>query len=282
MNDYTQVTFTVTPCDEAVTDVLAALLADVGYESFVPTAGGLDAYVPQPQYSRQRLDEVVASLPFAHVEVGYTTRDIPGQDWNAEWEKHYFKPIVIDDRCVIHSSFHTDVPPARYDIVIDPKMAFGTGHHATTSLMLRAILSVDLRQRRVLDMGCGTAILAILARMCGAGSVTAIDIDPFAYENAVENVRLNRVDNIDVRLGGCDALRDEDRYDYVFANINRNILLADMAHYAAHMAAGAQIFMSGFYTEDIEVLRAKAAECALRFLYSEEDNHWAMAAFARE
>lgn len=276
MNDYTQVTVTVTPCSEDVTDVLAALLSERGYESFVPSDTGMVAYVPCPLFDKALLDEAIGEMPFDGVEIRYEIENIEGRDWNAEWEKHYFSPIVIGNQCVIHSSFHTNVPKARYDIVIDPKMAFGTGHHSTTCLMLRAILSADLKDRRVLDMGCGTALLAILARMRGARSVTAVDIDPFAYENALENIRLNGVSDIDVRLGGCDALRDEDSFDFVFANINRNILLADMACYAAHMDSGAKLFMSGFYTDDIDVLRQAIKACGLRFVCSAEDNRWAI------
>lgn len=282
MNDYSQVTVTVSPCSEDVTDVLAALLSERGYESFVPSDTGMVAYVPCQLFDKALLDEAIAEMPFTDVDIRYEVEDIEGRDWNAEWEKHYFRPIVIDDLCVIHSSFHTDVPQARYDIVIDPKMAFGTGHHSTTCLMLRAILETDLKGRSVLDMGCGTALLAILARMRGADSVTAVDIDPFAYENALENIRLNEVSDIEVRLGGCEAFREGDSFDFVFANINRNILLADMACYAAHMAPGAKLFMSGFYTDDIDILLETARTCGLRFLCSAEDNRWAMVACVKE
>ena len=185
MNDYMQVRFDVEPCSEMATDVLAAVLAEIGYESFVPDERGVTAFVPQGKYDETRLEEELSQYPIGGVSVAYEATFVAGRDWNEEWEKNYFKPIVVGDECVIHSTFHTDVPQARYDVLIDPKMAFGTGHHETTTLMLQAILESDLTGRSVLDMGCGTAVLGILARMKGAASVVAIDIDEFAVENGI-------------------------------------------------------------------------------------------------
>lgn len=276
MNDYTQVTLTVTPHDEIVTDMLAAMLAEVGYESFVPDETGMTAYVPQQAYDAHTLNSIISDFPLDGYKIQYETIDIEGEDWNAEWEKNYFQPIVVDDLCVIHSTFHTDIPQAQYDIVIDPKMAFGTGHHQTTCHMIRAILATDMNGKKVLDMGCGTALLAILARKHGATDVTGIDIDEFAYENALENIRLNDTADIDIRLGGVDALREGETFDYILANINRNILLADMNQYAAHMHSGSVIFMSGFYVEDIPMLSDEAARHGLQFDTHAENNRWAM------
>ena len=169
MNDYMQVRFDVEPCSEMATDVLAAVLAEIGYESFVPDERGVTAFVPQGKYDETRLKEELSQYPIGGVSVTYEATFVAGRDWNEEWEKNYFKPIVVGEECVIHSTFHTDVPQARYDVLIDPKMAFGTGHHETTTLMLQAILASDLTGRSVLDMGCGTAVLGILARMKGGG-----------------------------------------------------------------------------------------------------------------
>ena len=276
MNDYTKVTFTVTPNEEAVTDVLAALLAEVGFESFVPEETGVTAYAPVALFSADAVAAVVDDFPLDGFTITYTVENIEGEDWNVEWERNYFQPIVVDDRCVIHSTFHTDVPKAQYDILIDPKMAFGTGYHQTTCHMLRAILATDMSGKSVLDMGCGTALLAILARMHGAEKVVAIDIDEFAYENAKENIVLNNTPDIEVRLGGVEALKEDDCFDYVIANINRNILLDDIKHYARCMQAGSKIFLSGFYVEDIEVLKEEAARHGLRYIGFAEDNRWAM------
>ena len=282
MNDYTRVKFTVTPNEEVATDVLAALLADVGFESFVPEEEGMSAYVPQALYDADAIAAVVAAFPLEGFEITYADEFIEGEDWNSEWEKNYFQPIVLGDQCVIHSTFHKDVPAARYDILIDPKMAFGTGYHQTTCHMLRAILASDMNGKSVLDMGCGTALLAILARKHGATDVVAIDIDEFAYENAKENVLLNGVSDVEVRLGGADAIKENDCFDFVIANINRNILLMDIVNYVRCMHSGSQLFISGFYTDDMDVLKEEAARHGLRYLDYAEDNRWAMMRFVKE
>ena len=282
MNDYTKVKFAVTPNEEMATDVLAALLAEIGFESFVPEDEGMSAYVPQALYNAENIANVVAEFPIEGFEITYDCQFIEGEDWNAQWEKNYFQPIVLGEDCVIHSTFHTDVPKARYDILIDPKMAFGTGYHQTTCHMLRAILASDMSGKSVLDMGCGTALLAILACKHGAEKVVAIDIDEFAYENAKENVALNGTPDIEVRLGGADAIKESDSFDYVIANINRNILLMDMVNYVRCMHTGSQIFISGFYTEDMEVLKEEAARHGLRYLDYAENDNWAMMRFVKE
>ena len=282
MNDYTKVKFAVTPNEEMATDVLAALLAEIGFESFVPEDEGMSAYVPQALYNEEDIANVVAEFPIEGFEITYDCQFIEGEDWNAQWEKNYFQPIVLGEECVIHSTFHTDVPKARYDILIDPKMAFGTGYHQTTCHMLRAILASDMSGKSVLDMGCGTALLAILARKHGAEKVVAIDIDEFAYENAKENVALNGTPDIEVRLGGADAIKESDSFDYVIANINRNILLMDMVNYVRCMHTGSQIFISGFYTQDMEVLKEEAARHGLRYLDYAENDNWAMMKFVKE
>lgn len=279
MNDYTKVKFTVTPNEEIATDVLAALLADTGFESFVPEDDGLSAYVPQALYNAGAVAGVVAGFPLPGYEISYVSEFIEGEDWNAEWEKNYFQPIVLGEDCVIHSTFHKDVPKARYNILIDPKMAFGTGYHQTTCHMLRAILNSEMQGKSVLDMGCGTALLAILARKHGATDVVAIDIDEFAYENAKENVVLNGTPDIEVRLGGAEAIKESDSFDFVIANINRNILLMDIVNYVRAMHAGSQLFISGFYTDDMDILKEEATRHGLRYLDYAEENRWAMMRF---
>lgn len=282
MNDYKKVTFSVTPTEEVATDILAALLADEGFETFVPEENGMTAYAPAAEFNETTLAAVVENFPIEGYSITYTTEDIEGEDWNAEWEKNYFQPIIVDDQCVIHSTFHTDVPKAKYEILIDPKMAFGTGYHQTTCHMIRAILASNMQGCSVLDMGCGTALLAILAKKCGAGNVVAIDIDEFAYENAKENIVLNGTPDIEVRLGGADAIQESDDFDYVIANINRNILLADMQYYTARMHKGSTLFISGFYTDDIEVLKEEAERHGLRYEAFAEENRWAMMRLVKE
>ena len=280
MNDYTRVRFAVTPNEEAATDVLAALLAEVGFESFVTEEEGMSAYVPQSLYNEENIANVVADFPLTGFEITYESELIEGEDWNAEWEKNYFQPIVLGEDCVIHSTFHKDIPKARYDILIDPKMAFGTGYHQTTCHMLRAILASDMHGKSVLDMGCGTALLAILARKHGATEVVAIDIDEFAYENAKENTVLNGTPDVEVRLGGAEAIKESDSFDFVIANINRNILLMDIKNYVRCMHPGSQLFISGFYTQDMDILKEEAARHGLQFADYAEDNNWAMMRFS--
>lgn len=274
MNDYVEVRYNLTPCDETMTDVLAALLAEEGFESFVPDENGLTAYIKCELYAPEINRRVVEAFPFDSVITADATT-IEGRDWNAEWEKHYFHPIVVDDKCVIHSSFHTDIPDSPYDIVIDPKMAFGTGHHSTTSLILRQLLSMDLEGRKVVDVGTGTGILAILAAMRGATDVTGIEIDPFAYENAVENVRTNHHPEIEMKIGDASCLEGIKDADLLLANINRNVITADLPAYVRAVRNGGTVILSGFYIDDVEVVRPVAESLGLVLREVTEDNRWA-------
>jgi len=273
MNDYQQVRLEITPCSEDATDLMAGMLADVGFESFVPDENGLTAYVRAEDYDAHTIATVINDFPFDAMVV-VTNELVEGRDWNSEWEKNYFKPIVVGDRCVIHSTFHTDVPKAEYDIVIDPKMAFGTGHHATTAQVIEALLETPLDGASVIDMGTGTAILAILASMCGAQTVTGIEIDGFAYNNAVENVSLNSRDNITLINGDATALVSVKPADVFVANINRNVITGDFSKYAKAVKPQGVMILSGFYTEDIPVV----AEVARRHGFVEykhtELNRW--------
>ena len=174
---YLEFIFHTTPCTETANDVLSAVLGEVGFESFVEQADGIAAYIQKDLYNEESLKEALADFPLPDTQVKYTYQEAEDKDWNEEWEKNFFQPIIIGDRCVIHSTFHHDVPQAEYDIVINPQMAFGTGHHETTSLIIGELLDNDLQGKSLLDMGCGTSILAILARMRGAAPCTAIDID---------------------------------------------------------------------------------------------------------
>lgn len=275
MNDYYEVRLDLNPCSEDATDLLAGMLADEGYESFVPDNAGLTAYVRKESFSDEALKSVLAEFPFDSL-VSATTELVEGRDWNAEWEKNYFQPIVIGDQVAIHSSFHTDIPAARYDIVIDPKMAFGTGHHSTTSQILAALLEFSLESKSVIDMGTGTGILAILAAMRGAKPVSAIEIDGFAYENAVENVRVNGHAEIDVINGDASALAFVPEADVFIANINRNVILADLKLYAPELKSGGTMLLSGFYEgADCDMIISEAANYDLSFTSMTTDNHWA-------
>lgn len=272
MNNYQELRINFTPCNADITDVMAALLADAGYESFVPDSSGLTAYIREEQYDEEAVKEALAALPFA-TSPAFSVTLVEGQDWNSEWEKHYFQPIVVGRRCVIHSSFHKDVPQAEFDIVIDPKMAFGTGHHATTSQVISALLDLSLEGKTVIDMGTGTGILAILCAMRGAKEVYGIEIDTPAWENAVENASLNGV-SINLLNGDASTLPSLPRADVFVANINRNIITADLAAYVGAMNPGATMLLSGFYEADIPVIMASAAPLGLSEVSHTVQNDW--------
>lgn len=276
---YLEFTFHTTPCTEIVNDVLSAVLGEAGFESFVEQTDGIAAYIQKDLYNETVLKEALADFPLPDTQVEYAYQEAEDKDWNEEWEKNFFQPIIIDDRCVIHSTFHRDIPKAEYDIVINPQMAFGTGHHETTSLIIGELLNGNLQGKSLLDMGCGTSILAILARMRGAAPCTAIDIDEWCVRNSLENIELNHVDDITVFQGDASSLADKGPFDVIIANINRNILLNDMKHYVSRMHSGSELYMSGFYVDDIPVIQAEAERNGLSFVHQQEKNRWAAVKF---
>lgn len=276
--NYYELSFTyVSPLDtETINDVLAAELGEIGFESFLPGETGLLGYIADTAYNPEELREKLAAFPLENVDIRYTEKQMENKDWNEEWEKNYFQPIRIGQECLIRASFHPEEPGYAYPILIDPKMAFGTGNHETTYLMIERILQSDLDGKEILDMGCGTAVLAILARMKGASRVVAIDIDRWAYDNALENIRLNGTEGIEVVLGGAEQITGCGKFDCIFANINRNILLNDIPRYAAAMKSGASLYMSGFYTEDLSLIEAECVRCKLIPARQMVKNNWAM------
>ena len=269
---YLEITFHYNSSEEYIGDVLASELAEIGFESFVHSNSSIVAFVQQKLFKEVDLQNVLDDFPF-EVNITYEIKEVEEQNWNEEWERNFFKPIVIDNDCVIHSTFHTDIPKAKYDIIIDPKMSFGTGHHETTGLMISEILKIDFAGKSVLDMGCGTAVLAILAAMRGATNILAIDIDDWCTENSLENIALNKVSGITVKSGDASLLEDM-KFEIILANINRNILVADMETYAKCLPVGGKLFMSGFYKEDIPVIQAEALKYNIVLKRYCEKNNW--------
>lgn len=257
-----------------ISDILASELGEIGFESFSETEDGLLAYISDSLYNPKILQDKLKDFPLENVTIRFTEQLIESKDWNEEWEKNYFKPIRIGNDCIIRASFHEPEPGYTYNIIIDPKMAFGTGNHETTYLMISEMLKLDLTGKDLLDMGCGTAVLAILAKMKHARKVVGIDIDEWAYNNALENIRLNRTEDIQIALGGAEQIPAFGVFDIVFANINRNILLNDIKHYVDCMKPGATLFMSGFYTEDIPAIEIECERNGLIFLSHAEKNNW--------
>lgn len=278
--NYLEFQFSISPNNEINADILSAMLGEIGFESFVSTDNGIDAYIQTSLYDENNINEVIGNFPM-EASITFTSNEVIAQNWNEEWEKHYFQPIIIEQKCVIHSSFHKDIPQTEYDILIDPKMSFGTGHHETTSLMLTFLLEEDLQGKSFLDMGCGTAVLAILASKKGADPITAIDIDEWATDNANENIRLNGTSNIKILLGDAALLQNENNFDVVFANINRNILLNDMHNYVAKLNENGHLFMSGFYKQDIPVIEEEANRLGLKLVDFKERNNWVAVKLAK-
>lgn len=279
-----ELTFTITPYAEAVADALMAELGTIGYDGFSYTDTGFSAYIPVSDYRAEAVDNLDVLVYFSDLyRIDRTVREIEDRDWNKEWEAN-FTPIVVDDRIQVRAGFHERLPGIEYDIVIEPKMSFGTGHHATTALMLRMILAhaADLRGKRVLDMGCGTGILGIMALKVGAREVVGIDIDDWAYRNAMENFRNNGVSGATVRIGDASLLAGEVPFSVILANINRNILLADMEHYVDRLLPQGILVMSGFYEQDLPMIREKAESLGLTYRGHCEENRWVAACFYKK
>jgi len=261
--------FTVEPLVPAV-EILIAELGYAGFESFVETENGVTAYIQKEDWNSNILEDVQI-LSSDEFKITYTFDEIEQTNWNEEWEKN-FQPIVVDGVCTVRAPFH-DIPKTKYDIVIEPKMSFGTGHHETTHMMIQHILNNDFKNKSVLDMGCGTGVLAILAEMKGATKIDAIDIDNWCYINSLENVERNNCKHISVYEGDASLLNGK-TYDIIIANINRNILLADMSKYAACLEKGGLLFLSGFYNQDIPIIEEECSKYGLKLKESFEKNKW--------
>ncbi|MEG1026772.1 MAG: 50S ribosomal protein L11 methyltransferase [Flavobacterium sp.] len=261
-------------------EILLAELGELAFDSFVETEEGLSAYIQEHDNTTDLLNDVYI-LNNPEFKVSYQTEEIEQVNWNEEWEKN-FEPINVDDLCYVRAPFHEE-KNVRYEIVIEPKMSFGTGHHETTFMMMKHLLNIDVTDMEVLDMGCGTAILAILALMKGAKHADAIDIDNWCYLNSIENAERNNITNIDVYEGDADLLADKtNKYDLVIANINRNILLNDMEAYAKTLKTGGIILFSGFYTEDIAAIEEAANQQNMFLDYQLERNNWASLKFIKK
>lgn len=279
---YYEFQFITKPNTEVVKDVLTAVLADLGFESFVTEDESVKAYVQMDLFDNDELNNAINNFPIEGVEqITYTFKEVEDRNWNEEWEKNYFQPVMIADRCIIHSTFHKDIPKAEYDIAINPQMAFGTGHHETTSLVIEYLLEEDVTGNAVIDMGCGTSVLAIMASMRGANRCTAIDIDDWCVRNSKENIQLNNISNITVLHGDANILLGVDACNLFIANINRNILVNDMSKYVSKMADKATLLMSGFYTEDIDEIKKSAEENGLTFVSYKQKNNWAAVKFVK-
>ncbi|MBO3116283.1 50S ribosomal protein L11 methyltransferase [Winogradskyella sp. DF17] len=261
--------FNVEPLQPA-TEILIAELGDAGFESFVETDEGVTAYIQKKEWNAFILEDIHI-LSSDEFKITFSFNEIKQTNWNAEWESN-FKPIVVDDRVTVRAPFH-EKSNTEYDIIIEPKMSFGTGHHETTHMMIQHILRNDLKDKSVLDMGCGTGVLAIMAEKVGANRVDAIDIDNWCYLNSIENVERNHCKYISVFEGDCALLKSK-TYDVIIANINRNILVDDLPIYASCLSPNSSLFLSGFYEKDIELIEKTCAESMLKLNETLQRGEW--------
>ena len=266
------------PENENLKDMFMELLGSIGFDSFMDTDEGFEAYCQEPALDENELNDIMQMEQFVNVRL-LKKELIPDQDWNATWEASY-EPVIINEFCRIRAPFHKVEGSYKYDLIIEPKMSFGTAHHETTSQIIELMLQSDFSGLNLLDMGSGTGVLAILAKKLGSATTVAIDNDEWAYRNALDNIRLNDENDIIVELGDANSLNDR-QFDIILANINRNILLRDMKEYVKSLVDGGKIFFSGFYEEDLVLIAKEAERLGLKYSNHVTKNNWAAAVFVK-
>ena len=292
---YFEVTCEIRPFSQDAADVLSAMLAEIGFESFSVGEDALLAYIQQSVWSEAEMQQVVRGFCLPGVSISYAVAEAPDEDWNQVWEEEGFQPVVVSEDIVVHDVKHSDVPPATYDILITPRLAFGTGSHATTRLILRLLAQLDLEGKHVIDAGTGTGILAIMAVKRGAASVFAYDIDEWSVENTKDNLLLNhlppqdlkdlkdfkdlKVPCVVVACGDSSLLEGCENADLLIANINRNILLQDLPRFVASLKPKGRMILSGFYLSDVPVLTEATVQHGFSLLQTESEGEWAMLLF---
>ena len=254
-------------------DIILGKLSQEGFESFIEEKDVLIAYIPSRLFNQEKIGSLLGEF-----QVSWKSSSIPEQNWNEEWERHY-DPVLISDKCYIRAPFHPPLKGMQFDIIIEPKMSFGTAHHETTALMIQLMMECEFNGKKVLDMGCGTGILAIFARKLGASDVLAVDIDNWSYQNCLENINRNKVDKICVKLGNVQVINDHG-FSIILANINRNVLLGDLPAYSKMIKEG-ELLLSGFYKEDIPVITDKAERTGFQFLTLKTKNNWVAMKFRK-
>ncbi|MBY0244479.1 MAG: 50S ribosomal protein L11 methyltransferase [Sphingobacteriaceae bacterium] len=277
--EYIQVTFTFSQIEDYQKDLLIDELAAINFDTFDEIDNGFIAYIAKNSFQKNDLEALLSNLD-GDIIFTHKVEEIVSENWNIEWEKN-FSPLNIDDKCYVRATFHESLPNFEYEIVIDPKMAFGTGHHQTTSMMLQYILETDFTDKNVLDMGCGTGILAFLAGKKGAKKLVAIDFDEVCYESTLENAALNNISNITAICGGKEVIPNE-MYEVILANINRNILLDQIETYAKVLKKEGKIFFSGFYeTPDLIMIIEECSKFGIKYINHKKNGDWVAAQFIK-
>jgi ribosomal protein L11 methyltransferase len=272
--DYIELNCRISPLSPGA-EIIIAKLSEQGFESFAETETGVLAYIPAHLFSKEKLIFPESGDFIIH----YSTQLIKGKNWNEEWEKN-FQPVIVDQSCCIRASFHPKNTSTKFDIIIDPKMAFGTGHHETTVLMVKQMLATELKEKATLDMGCGTGVLAILASKLGAFSITAIDNDVVAVDSAIENAAKNHALNILAICGDASSVKNN-KFDVILANINRNILLNDLPAYCASLNQNGIVILSGYLKADVYSINNKAIELGLSLVDTKENHDWVAQKFRK-
>jgi len=267
-------------CDLEFTEILMAEIAEAGFDTFMETEKGFEAYVEEKNFNADLIDSIKEKYKAVNPLLFFYDQ-VKKQNWNEEWEKN-LQPIVVDDRCLIRAEFHKSEKQYPYEIIITPKMSFGTGHHQTTYLMIQSQLDIDHTNKRVMDAGCGTAILSIMASKLKAKEVEAFDIDEWSVINGTENIQNNHCQNIHIHQGKIDDMKFEGKFDLILANINKNILLSEMKSYANYLDAGGQLLISGFYTHDIGDLLNEANKHQLTEVSRKDRETWAAVLLERK
>ena len=277
---YYQAEFHISPYREVVADLLTATLAASGFEAFLPTEDGFVGYVQQKDYDEEEVRHIVDGYK-QNYTITYNVTEAPDEDWNQQWEEEGFEPIVLEDLVCIHDTRHENVPKCKYDIIINPRMAFGTGTHPTTQQILRILCMIPMEELRVIDAGCGTGVLGLLCLKRGAKEVFAYDIDSWSVENTKINAELNGLHSIIIKEGDSCVLPQTNNYDLLIANINRNILLNDMLRFTKALKPGAHLLLSGFYEADVPMLIHKGEELGFRLEKQSTQDGWAALLFSR-
>lgn len=270
--EYTEVDIKLKEVDP-FSEILVAMLDEIGFESYIEEESGIKAYVPNKQLDKVSLQQILSDISDL-TDLSFSINVIKKKNWNAQWENNY-KPVFINERCVIRTDFHEPINDVEYEIIINPKMSFGTGHHETTSLIMNEMFTLDFKNKSILDVGCGTGVLAILASKLGSTNVVGVDFDEWAFENAKENAELNNTFEVEFLHGEVSSIGEE-KYDIILVNINRNVILNDMSFYINSMCDFAEIILSGFLEEDISLILNKSKEFGLDLVSLKNKNKWQM------